>query len=121
MKTKQKQNIIEHGQKLNIIFKTDLEPLDLCKKLRRRENSLGVLAEQWCNGTITEGHFSSRSESIMRAVDKILNFTKQNIPVFYNTDPRGYALKIKDDYVRKNSLDIERDWGGYGLIAPEIK
>lgn len=42
------------------------------------------------------------------------------VPVFLNQDPRGYALKIKDNYVRLHGLNIYKDWGGYGIIAPEI-
>jgi len=40
------------------------------------------------------------------------------IPVFFNSDPRGYALKIKDDYTR--DITIYRDWGGYGILAPDF-
>ena len=47
------------------------------------------------------------------------------VPVFINRDPRGYALKIESDwmetYARKAGGDrITQDWGGYGIIAPEI-
>jgi len=37
--------------------------------------------------------------------------------VFINGDPRGYALKIKDEFVRENNLTIYQDWGGYGILA----
>jgi hypothetical protein len=46
---------------------------------------------------------------------------KPLVPVFINRDPRGYQLKIKDDWMTANNADLERDWGGYGLLAPEIK
>jgi hypothetical protein len=42
------------------------------------------------------------------------------VPVFVNGDPRGYALKIQDEYVSENSLDIHRDMGGYGILAPDL-
>jgi hypothetical protein len=42
------------------------------------------------------------------------------VPIFVNRDPRGYCLKIDDEYTRANKLDIGTDWGGYGIIAPEI-
>lgn len=50
------------------------------------------------------------------------------VPVFINLDPRGYALKIQDSWMREqrnNSATaykaaLAQDWGGYGLIAPEI-
>lgn len=48
------------------------------------------------------------------------------IPVFINLDPRGYALKIDDEWMRANQGkwgddNLTTDWGGYGLIAPEIE
>ena len=56
---------------------------------------------------------------------KVIDFAairarKPLVPVFVNRDPRGYALKIEDEYVRANGLQIHRDWGGYGILAPEI-
>lgn len=46
------------------------------------------------------------------------------VPVFINRDPRGYALKIKSEYMAGAGwiaqLALMRDWGGYGIIAPEI-
>lgn len=49
-------------------------------------------------------------------------------PFFYvNGDARGYALKIRgaeagNDYGREliEKTGLERDWGGNGLLAPEI-
>lgn len=38
-----------------------------------------------------------------------------------NLDPRGYALKINDDYMRAHNLKLYRDYGGYGIIAPALK
>lgn len=47
------------------------------------------------------------------------------IPVFVNLDPRGYSLKIDDQWMRANQGkwnddNLTTDWGGYGIIAPEI-
>ena len=50
----------------------------------------------------------------------MLNFRNLKIPCFINGDCRGYALKIKDQYVRENNLKIQTDFGGYGLIAPDL-
>jgi hypothetical protein len=43
------------------------------------------------------------------------------VPVFLNRDPRGYALKIDDEWMRSQAHPLHRDWGGYGIIAPEIE
>ena len=45
---------------------------------------------------------------------------RQLVPVFINRDPRGHALKIDDTYMREHSLHLVTDWGGYGILAPEI-
>lgn len=59
---------------------------------------------------------------------KMIRHPRPLVPVFINRDPRGYALKIDDEWLRKmrdnpntvHLASIERDWGGYGIIAPEI-
>lgn len=45
---------------------------------------------------------------------------KPLVPVFVNLDPRGYALKINDEWMRANSVTLHSDWGGYGIIAPDL-
>lgn len=42
------------------------------------------------------------------------------VPVFVNLDPRGYSLKIRDEWVREHDAKIHRDMGGYGIIAPDL-
>lgn len=32
----------------------------------------------------------------------------------------GYALKIHSEWTAKNAPDLHRDWGGYGIIAPDL-
>ena len=43
------------------------------------------------------------------------------VPVFVNKDARGYALKIDDEWMRAHpGVWLHSDWGGYGILAPEI-
>ena len=42
------------------------------------------------------------------------------VPVFINRDPRGYALKIDDVWMHNKQPRLFRDFGGYGILAPEI-
>jgi hypothetical protein len=52
------------------------------------------------------------------------------VPVFLNRDPRGYALKIDEEWLQAARRDgrtvgavgccIYQDWGGYGIIAPNL-
>lgn len=40
---------------------------------------------------------------------------------FVNNDPRGYQLKIRLSAEEALKFGIYTDWGGYGIITPEIK
>ena len=108
-----------HGQQLKNIFKLDpnLDPVKLCKQLFRLENKAHRLAEDGCNGIITYDYYNKEEVKIISKVKNILKTDK----VFLNGDPRGYALKIKSEYVKNNNLDIHKDWGGYGIIAPNFR
>lgn len=119
-KQRQYQQITNHGNNLNAIFHTDLDPVKLCKKLHSLEIKAHKLATDYCNGDITTEQWEGISEGILYKTDKILNFINQKIPVFVNGDCRGYTLKIKDKYISDNNITIYRDWGGYGIIAPEF-
>ena len=44
--------------------------------------------------------------------------------IFFNGDPRGYALKLSTQYtryIRSCNINIHQDWGGYGIIAPDFR
>ena len=52
------------------------------------------------------------------------------VPVFVNLDPRGYSLKIDDEWMSEAkgrdefydtaARSLHRDMGGYGIIAPDL-
>jgi hypothetical protein len=43
------------------------------------------------------------------------------VPVIINRDPRGYALKIGDDWMSAHHTSrLHRDMGGYGILAPDL-
>jgi SMC interacting uncharacterized protein involved in chromosome segregation len=112
------EQIRKHGENLNKVFGLNEDPIKLAKKLHTIELKAHKLATDYCNGE--NGVWETLSDAILEKVDKVLNFTAQEIPVFVNGDARGYALKINDDYVRNNGLEIHKDWGGYGILAPEF-
>ena len=122
MKENIKKEVIKHGEQLKKVFNLpeETDPIKLCRTVRRYEKVLNQLATDSCNGLISLEYEEKKSEKVLNLLNGVLNFRKQNIPVFYNGDCRGYALKIKDDYVRENNLNIKRDWGGFGLIAPDL-
>jgi hypothetical protein len=131
------KQIEKHGANLNAIFNTGLDNVKLCKKLLRLERQAHHAATCLCNTNTldrlelnwpadkdihqaTEEEQDAFFEKILIKVNKILNFKTQGIPVFINHDPRGYALKIKSEYVKKTNMKIHQDWGGFGIIAPDF-
>jgi len=119
------KNIVEHGKNLKRVFNLDssIDEIKLCKALFRIENKAHSIAEDFCNyGYESEEETEAIIDIILNKVDKLLNFKNQNIPVFFNGDPRGYTLKIDDDYMRKNKIyPFHSDWGGFGIIAPSFR
>lgn len=110
------ERIKKHGEKLNKIFDTGLKPVALCKKLRRLEAKAHKVTLAECNGEIDESSSISQRYSIRKSIIKALNIKPAKnsclddcYPVFINGDARGYALKISDDYIRENNIDIYRD------------
>lgn len=124
------ERIEAHGWALCEIFGIyTSDPIGMCKKLRRLEVSANALALRGCNepdGLVTD----EEERTILDAVDKILCFRAAGVPVFFNKDPRGYALKIDDAFMREHAAKphlelatppLHRDWGGYGIIAPDLR
>ena len=112
--------ITKHGQDLKRVFNLDptTDPVKLCKKLLRLENKAHRLATDYCNGDVDQIEFDTKGNKILKKVETILKDKKH---LLLNGDARGYALKIKDDFLRINNLSIYRDWGGYGIIAPDFR
>ena len=113
------QQIEKHGENLKVIFNlsNDVAPVKLCKQLFRLENKAHRLAEDDYNGL----DVSTEVEKVIKSVCKVLNLKNINdFKIFWNNDPRGYALKIDDEFVFKNKLQIHRDWGGNGILAPDF-
>lgn len=114
------QQIEKHGNDLNKIFNTNLDSIELCKKLFHLETKVHKAALDYCNGYLDSDQWAKAEESAEKSLDKILGFKEKGIPVFINGDARGYALKIDSGYVFENGLEIVRDFGGYGILAPEF-
>lgn len=120
--------IVKHGNDLLDIFPhcTETDPVKLCKKLRRLETEGERLAVAYCNGKMQSDAYDASSDKLMAKVNSLLGNgvdTSAVVAVFHNGDPRGYALKIDDEWMRANARDsrLHRDWGGYGIIAPDFR
>ena len=120
-KEKMYQQIEKHGEDLKVIFNlsNDVDSIKLCKQLFRLENKAHQLAELYNYGDYER--VNQEAQKVLKSVCKVLNIssTKEH-GIFWNTDTRGFALKIDDETVRKNDLKIHRDWGGNGILAPDL-
>lgn len=67
--------------------------------LRRVENHMHHIAEESCNGTITDIQYDAE---VQRAIDNVRRLFGGILPrgFFVNGDARGYALKLDDDVVK---------------------
>jgi hypothetical protein len=124
------QQIEKHGNNLNAIFNTGLEPVELCKKLFRLENKAHRLTTKLMNLEYLTDN-DPREVAIQKELDFILTKVKNILfarsynvlrekAIFINYDARGYALKIRSSYISENKLNIHTDGGGYGILAPDF-
>lgn len=122
-KQERDERILKHGLALKRIFPAtaDIGPVTLVEELQALEREAHRSAERECNDpNYTPEQIRRKEASIVKRLEALLGIEASGVPVFLNSDPRGYALKIKDGYVREHKLDIDRDWGGYGILAPEF-
>lgn len=125
MNAKTEAAVRKHGEDLLTIFPdaTERDPVNLCRKLRKLERKGAALGLRLCNGPDfgDEGERADAiEEKILTKVNALLN-SPATVPVFLNRDPRGYALKIDEAWMRdRRELRLHRDWGGYGIIAPDL-
>lgn len=88
--------------------------LELYKKLRRLELKTNRFNENVCNGTTDSLQEARFYTGVEKSLVK-LGFDLEH--VFVNGDPRGCALKVREEKVPSGML---KDWGGYGILAPEF-
>lgn len=97
---------------------------EVYKKLCRIESKLHNLATQECNGTMDEEKaqpiYDMAEKQIKELLPRLTNFGG----FFFNGDPRGYTLKVKEDVKAKifaeTGFNMYSDFGGYGILAPEF-
>jgi len=130
MNAKTEAAVRNHGETVKALFglAADVDPIDLCRKLRRLERDGEALGLTLCNGPeIGYEEADRRTDKILAKLDELLGFKAAGVPVFVNLDPRGYALKIDEKWMREkggaiqaNGRRIHTDWGGYGIISPDL-
>lgn len=90
--------------------------------LLKLEHEAHKLSTDYCNGEngVTTDNWDEKIEPIENKVQSLFNNNLHGF--FVNGDARGYALKIKDDVLKQKyaETNLYRDWGGYGILSPEI-
>lgn len=111
------ERIATHGRNLIKAYALpdDTDPMELCRKLRLIEGRMNRAAERACN---LPDQDKNLSRAVLTAEGSVLRLLGR-VPTgfFVNTDPRGYALKIETEHT---PTGIHRDWGGYGILAPDL-
>ena len=105
----------EHGDNLKLIFDIDIDSIELCSKLFRLENKAHEFTTNHCNYGYSDDEFNLFEDKILSKISSLLNCNKDIM--FLNGDARGYALKFTSEFSKDK--DIHKDWGGYGIIAPD--
>ena len=116
-KAQMRENILKHGLLLARYYGNGTDgPVSLCKALRRIENRLDRIFTQLCNGPeVTEKQLENAHKSATKRIHELLpNLDMTHFKI--NQDPRGYALKIRTEHTPQ---DMHKDWGGYGILAPD--
>lgn len=130
------EQIEKHGEDLKRAFDlpSDTDAVKLCKSLLRLERKAHHAVTCLCNtNTLHLTEFNQYNDDtreakieeqalffskILSKVYKLLGDEAEG-KVFVNYDPRGYALKIRSEHSK--DMDIYKDWGGYGIIAPNFR
>lgn len=87
-------------------------------RLKEIEKEGHAMAEAYCNGTIDSDEYDKEERRMMREIGT-LTLASDGI-IHLNGDPRGYFLKINNEWIRENCRDFgHKDWGGYGIVCPE--
>jgi hypothetical protein len=130
MNAKQRMNgrILSHGLDLKRALFADPYsgpgPVTLCKALHRLEVKATRVTTAYCNGENTEADLDKMEKSVMTSLIGIFGKEKvMETGMFINQDPRGYALKISDEWMKgyeSKGGRLHKDWGGYGILAPEF-
>ena len=130
MNAKTKEAIENPGRALLAIFPqaTETNPVALCKKIRRIETAAERIGLALCENPGYSYEQADRdTEKALARVRALLGITDAKaaeIGLFVNRDPRGYALKLSDDWTRGYNSTAENrlhsDLGGYGILAPDL-
>lgn len=110
-----KEKIVNHVIELWDIFPDSKRenPYSVYDKLKNLEKRAQIIKEKYANGDIDEPF---GIEEVIKDFFNLMGNPKDGIILQPSLDPRGYFFKLS----KKSGLS-HVDWGGFGIIAPEIK
>lgn len=93
--------------------------LQIWRHLRKIETALSKAAENCCNEPqYDEEYWESEKNKARRGIVAALGREPEGL--YLNSAPRGYALKLDAEIRGGLPPGMEKDWGGYGILAPVI-
>ena len=123
----EKENLKAHNAELTKRY--GIKEIDSFRRAARRyECRLNRLNELQCDNERLCGWAEKEATKVENAARRNLAKYCRNHKLFtkelcINSDPRGYALKLEIEHnkVSRNFLcKVDRDWGHYFIIAPEL-
>ena len=118
-KEKMYEKITQHGETIVNYFGLDAEPIALCKALRRLETKANQVMVDYCNGDIEYHQLENYILKNLRPkLEKLLGIEGAK-KIYINQDPRGYTLKLNE--LESKRINGHKDWGGYFIMAPDLK
>ena len=83
--------------------------------------TFGRSAFEVSDGSVARIEYNDHDYIHQRTLKSLTKILKPgDVTLHINGDPRGYALKVDDKWVCGNNAVLKRDWGGYGILAPEF-
>jgi hypothetical protein len=107
-------------EKLGALCGATLPGKKLSTKLFLLEQRAHKEAENYCN---LPDYADSWEKAEGEITASVLTLFPNLHGFFVNGDPRGYALKITEEVTKKYreaGVVLHTDWGGYGILSPEI-
>jgi len=126
MKKEIEARCLRHAAALAELFPNATKSgLDLCRALRRIEAKASRAATDYCNGDMDADGWGRQKNAAYAALVKLFTPSPElRDHLRINGDPRGYALKLADEFTREHNRTatspIHTDWGGYGILAPDL-
>jgi len=103
----------------NLFIVTEAEANRMFGQLRRAECKLSRLFNVACERNLTP-----LEEITINKTKRQVKFITDNVKgLYFNSDPRGYSIKIDNSVNRKlrnKGVNLHSDWGEYGILAPDF-